>query len=214
MLKYSLSVVCVPKFDHSIMVIELKQTNHMQLSTNFTTQNSRFPRISPRIDNPRNWALIDTQNLYKEVIKQGWKIDWFKLKKLLCEKYSVSRVILFMGFVEKNMTLYKHLYNAGFQIWFRKVKVLPDGSVYGGNVDSDIVVFALEHKEIYSKLIIVSDDKDYREFYMCLLRLNKLERIISSHTVKRTSKLIKEILPNEMITGIDELRRDIEYKTL
>lgn len=170
-----------------------------------------FWKVCNYSDELNRWALIDTQNLYKEVAKQGWKIDWKKFKKILTERFCVSRCILFMGYVERNLGLYKYLYDSGFQIWFRKVKELPDGTICGGNVDSDIVVFALEHRDIYSKLIVISDDKDYREFYSCLMRMGKLGGIISSHPVGRSSGLIREIIPVNMMVGIDELKEEIEW---
>ena len=60
-----------------------------------------------------NYAFIDGENLYKSIRSQGWKLDYYKFRIYLKEKYSVSRAFLFIGYIKEKKVLYKSLKNQG-----------------------------------------------------------------------------------------------------
>jgi len=56
-----------------------------------------------------NYAFIDSQNLNLGIQKLGWKLDYYKFRVYLAEKYGVKKAYIFIGFVALNQ-LVQHLY--------------------------------------------------------------------------------------------------------
>lgn len=162
--------------------------------------------------NHGNWSFLDMQNLYKSTQdKDGFPIDWEKFRLILLHKYNVTRALVFMGYLKTNIPLYYRLQKAGFEIHFRTVKIKKDGTIDGGNVDVDLCSYAMDHKNEYNKAIVISNDADYCQMLKSLQVQNKLQLIISSHTIEGTSKLLKKSFPKEQIISIHELRNHIEW---
>lgn len=160
----------------------------------------------------RNWAFIDMQNLYKGIKEENWRIDWFKFRRYLSREHNVEQAIIFMGFIESNIRLYADLLRAGFALEFRHVTVLPNGEIDGGNCDADLACVVMDCKYLYDRAIIVADDGDYCKLIQRLNQQSRLKQVISVHSLEETSSLIKEVVTNEQIISIHNLRGQIEYK--
>jgi hypothetical protein len=158
-----------------------------------------------------NWCFIDMQNLYKGIQEKGWKVDWGLFRQYLKKNFNITKAVVFMGYIKRNIGLYSCLNKAGFEIEFRRVNNLTDGKIDGGNCDADLASYVMDHKNEYGKAIIIADDGDYCKMIESLIRQNKLESIISSHSLKNTSYLIKRIALN-FIVSIESLRPFIEFK--
>jgi hypothetical protein len=52
-----------------------------------------------------NYAFIDSQNLNLAVRGLGWKLDYKRFRRLLAERYHVSKAFLFIGYVPGNESL-------------------------------------------------------------------------------------------------------------
>ena len=63
-----------------------------------------------------NFAFIDSQNLNLAIRDQGWVLDWQKFKRYVCDKYSVKKVYLFIGYFPGNEMLYNSLIQFGYII--------------------------------------------------------------------------------------------------
>lgn len=163
------------------------------------------------IEPATNWAFIDMQNMYKVIQKSGWKIHWKLFLQYLEKEYNVTKAVVFMGYIKENKDFYCFLEKAGFSLELRKVIRLKDGTIEGGNVDADLASYVMDHKNEYLKAIIIADDGDYCNTIKSLIKQNKLEKIISSHTIKKTSYLIKEVALKSIIS-IESLKHIIEYK--
>lgn len=161
-----------------------------------------------------NWAFIDLQNLCKGVKERGWKIRWNSFRELLKEKYNVTKAVIFLGYLQENEYIYRRMKTAGFTLEFRGVKRLSDGTIDGGNVDADLASYVMDFKTEYSKAIIVADDGDYCRTIKSLDRQNKLKLIISSHTMRSTSELIKQTVNRNMILSIHSFRNQIEFSKI
>lgn len=161
-----------------------------------------------------NWAFIDLQNLCKGVKERGWKIRWDRFRELLKEKYNVTKAVIFLGYLRENEYIYRIMRTAGFTLEFRQVKRLSDGTIDGGNVDADLASYVMDFKTEYSKAIIVADDGDYCRTIKSLDRQKKLKLIISSHTMKNTSELIKQTVGRNMILSIHSIRNQIEFSKI
>lgn len=159
----------------------------------------------------KNWAFVDMQNIYKGVKESGWRIQWKLFRQYLETEYNVTKAIVFMGYVKENKAFYSFLERAGYSLELRKVTRLNNGGIDGGNVDADLASFVMDHKNDYEKAIIIADDGDYCNTIKSLSKQNKLEKIISSHPIEKTSNLLKEVALKSIIS-VESLKHIIEYK--
>ncbi len=139
-----------------------------------------------------NFAYIDGANLYKGISVSGWALDYERLRVWLLEKYGVKNAYIFIGLIPKYKELYKYLQECGFTLIFKEVIYDGDGKPKG-NCDADLVLQvardAYENK--FSKAIIVSSDGDYSSLVKFLNERGKLKTILSPHTEKLCSILLK-----------------------
>mgnify|MGYP001568086959 CR=1 FL=1 len=191
------------------------------MNTGFHIENTnskelRFQGTSPGTStkapvSENNWAFVDMQNLYKGVQERGWNIRWESFRQYLKDRFNVTRAIAFLGYIKEYQSIYNHLRNAGFILEFRQVKMLSNGTIDGGNVDADLASYVMDYKNEYHKAIIVADDSDYCRTIKSLKRQNKLRLIISSHLIRNTSELIKQVVGRDQILIIHSLRNQIGY---
>ncbi|MDD4409363.1 MAG: NYN domain-containing protein [Candidatus Pacebacteria bacterium] len=130
-----------------------------------------------------NLAFIDEQNLYRGTMETDpkWRVDLFKFRKYLSEKYDVKRAYYFLGFLdEENQSLYDRIQESGFVIKFRRYNSAMK-SKKKGNVDSDIifdVMKRLYRQEDFDKVLLVSGDGDYMMLVDFLIEEGKFKKIL------------------------------------
>ncbi len=68
-----------------------------------------------------NIAFIDGQNLHLGTTESGWKIDIFKFRTYLKDKYHIKKAYYFLGYTtDEQQDLYSNLQEAGFIVVFKK----------------------------------------------------------------------------------------------
>jgi uncharacterized LabA/DUF88 family protein len=145
----------------------------------------------------KNIAFIDGQNLYMgaQSSDQVWKIDFFRFRKYLAEKYSVNQAYYYIGYVkDENKSLYEKIQKAGFILLFREHHMSMKGNKKG-NVDSDIIFDVM--KKLYKNnishgVILVSGDGDFRQLVDFLIEENHFKKILFPNR-KYASSLYKKI---------------------
>jgi len=139
-----------------------------------------------------NFAYIDAANLYNGIKQLGWKLDYARFRIWLQDKYGISQAYLFIGLIPKYSNLYKHLQEAGFILVFKETIYDSNGKPKG-NCDADLVVQAMQdiYENDLSKAVIVSSDGDYASLVRVLKEKDKLGVILSPHTSKLCSILLK-----------------------
>lgn len=147
------------------------------------------------------YAFIDSQNLnlgtskdiYRndKLIYKGWKLDFKKFYKYLSDKFRVTKVFLFIGYIQENENLYSKLQKWGYELIY-KPTVKDNVGKPKGNVDAELVLHsaAIEFQN-YDKAVIVSGDGDFCCLYKFLTEKKKLLRIIIPNE-KSESSLLKE----------------------
>lgn len=170
-----------------------------------------------------NYAFIDSQNLNVGVQKFGWKMDWKKFRIFLREKYGVEKAFMFIGYVPEFEAMYEQLHEAGYLVvlkpTFDMTRVRPEEKKEQdkdkekeerqtkGNVDADLVLWAMKEISNYNKAVIVSGDGD---FYSLIEYLDGKKR------------LLKLLAPNAHYSGLynkyeryverlDTYRKDLAY---
>lgn len=170
-----------------------------------------------------NYAFIDNQNLNATIQNVGWKIDWKKFRKFLAEKYQVKQAFMFIGYVPEYEDMYEKLHDAGFNIVLKPTFDMSrpqteekkssngdkDERHIKGNVDTELVLWAMKELENYGKAVIVSGDGDFYSLVEFLDEQGKLLKILAPSW--QYSSLFKPY--EKYIDRIDKNRGALEYKT-
>ena len=168
-----------------------------------------------------NYAFIDSQNLNLGVQKVGWKMDWRKFRLWLKEKYNVTNAYMFIGYMAENESLYELMHDHGYLVVLKPTTEIKAPEVEGqteaereaqkptvkGNIDADLVLYAMKEYRNYDKAVIVSGDGDFFGLVEFLAQQNKLEKVLAPN--QRYSTLLREF--ENYIECLDAHRRELAY---
>ena len=168
-----------------------------------------------------NYAFIDSQNLNLGVQKIGWKMDWKKFRQWLADKYGVTHAYMFIGYLAENENLYELMHEHGYLVALKPTTEIKPPDVPGqteaekeaakptvkGNIDADLVLYAMKELPNYDKAVIVSGDGDFFGLVEYLAQQGKLAKILTPN--QRYSTLLKDF--ESYIEGLDQHRRELAY---
>ncbi len=183
------------------------------------------------------FAFIDSQNLNLGTQKMGWKMDWSKLYQYLQKEHGVTRAYLFIGYMSEHEEMYNTLHELGYLVVLKPTVVMNDSPQPAdtvdkakqsadvkshnhkdqpevakrsvkGNVDAELVLYAMKEMPNYSKAIIVSGDGDFYCLAEYLIGKDRLKHIMTPN--RFYSSLLKPY--EKYIIRIDEMRRELAYK--
>jgi len=167
-----------------------------------------------------NYAFIDSQNLNVSVQKYGWKMDWKKFHQFLSDKYGVSKAYMFIGYVPEYEDIYEKMHQAGYAVVLKPTfdmsrpqpeeKTHPSGEEkkVKGNVDADMVLWAMKEIPNYSKAVIVSGDGDFFGLVEYLEQQGRLMKILTP--TGQYSSLYRQY--EKYIDRLDQHRRELAYR--
>lgn len=172
---------------------------------------------------PNVYAFIDSQNLNLGVQKVGWKMDWRRFRQYLHDKYNVTHAYMFIGYMAENESLYEHMHELGYLIALKPTLDITSATetaetakpneeehtkpVVKGNIDADLVLYAMKELPNYDKAIIVSGDGDFLSLIEYLSEQNKLLHVMAPNW--QYSSLLKQF--EDKIVRIDQLKRELAY---
>jgi uncharacterized LabA/DUF88 family protein len=133
--------------------------------------------MTNRKPKPNNFAFIDSQNLNLSIQQLGWKLDFYRFRRYLKDKYNVTRAIIFVGFMEENKDLYEHLSKVGYDMIYKPTLSYKDGTTKG-NVDTDLVLHAMIEWNNYDQAVIVSGDGDFYGLVEYMINHEKLAKLV------------------------------------
>lgn len=172
---------------------------------------------------PNVYAFIDSQNLNLGTQKVGWKMDWRRFRQYLRDKYNVTHAYMFIGYVPEFEQMYQQLHESGYLIVLKPTsdlsKAAPeetgdnkekpeDKKPIKGNIDADMVLWAMKEINNYDKAIIVSGDGDFHSLAEYLQQQNKLLHIMTPNW--QYSQLLKEF--DQHLIRLDQLKNQLQYK--
>ncbi|HVI60861.1 MAG TPA: NYN domain-containing protein [Candidatus Saccharimonadales bacterium] len=186
--------------------------------------------MTPKNKKPNTYAFIDSQNLNLGTQRMGWKLDWRKFRQFLADKYGVTHAYMFIGYMSDNESLYEYMHELGFLVVLKPtIDVSPkpqaeaappregsppkkDGDdkekpIIKGNVDAELVLYAMKELPNYSQAIIVSGDGDFFSLAEYLEEQGKLANILTPNW--QYSSLLKPF--EAKIVRLDQLRRQLSY---
>jgi uncharacterized LabA/DUF88 family protein len=175
---------------------------------------------------PNVYAFIDSQNLNVSTQKFGWKMDWRKFRQFLDERFGVTKAFMFIGYMPENEELYEQMHEAGYMVVLKPTfdltrarEVQPistaetpvkeeDKKPVKGNIDADLVLWAMKELNSYDKAIIVSGDGDFYSLVEYLVEQGKLLHLLapSGHY----SQLYNHF--ESYIVRLDTFRRQLSYR--
>ena len=174
------------------------------------------------------YAFIDSQNLNVSTQKLGWKMDWRKFREFLTEKYGVTKAFMFIGYVPEFEDMYVQLHDAGYMVVLKptfdmtrprpettekteqqgaKPEKEEEKKQTKGNIDADLVLWAMKELKNYDKALIVSGDGDFYTLVEYLDEQKKLLKLLapSGHY----SSLYNAY--DQYVDRIDQHRRELAY---
>jgi uncharacterized LabA/DUF88 family protein len=177
---------------------------------------------------PVTYAFIDSQNLNLGTQRMGWKLDWRKFRQYLADKHGVTHAYMFIGYMSDNESLYEYMHELGFLVVLKPtvdVSTSPEQSekateqsppvkeeekekpTIKGNVDAELVLYAMKELPNYKQAIIVSGDGDFFSLAEYLEEQGKLAHILTPNW--QYSSLLKVFEPK--IIRLDQMRRQLAY---
>lgn len=172
-----------------------------------------------------NSAFIDNQNLNLGIQKNGWKMDWRKFRTYLREQYGVDSAYMFIGYMPENEDLYNQMHEAGYLVVLKptlsmfqtppdeagektdKDKDKDDKKQVKGNVDVELVLWAVKEMPNYDQAVIISGDGDFYSLVEFLKDRGKLKNVLVPN--RQYSTLLRQF--DEHIVRLDQLRRELSY---
>ncbi len=168
-----------------------------------------------------NYAFIDSQNLNLGVQKLGWKMDWRKFRLWLQKEYNVTHAFMFIGYMVENEALYELMHEHGYLIVLKPTLEIKadtminageehkdEKPVVKGNIDADLVLYAMKEYRNYDKAVVVSGDGDFFGLIEYLINQHKLLKLLTPN--QRYSTLLKEF--DTYIERLDQHRKELAYR--
>jgi uncharacterized LabA/DUF88 family protein len=171
-------------------------------------------------DRPEVYAYIDSQNVNVTTQKNGWKMNWHELRKFLTEKYGVTKAYMFIGYVPEFEAMYEQLHEQGYAIVLKPTFDMtrprpeePEGKdeekrPVKGNIDAELVLWAMKDMPNYDKAIIVSGDGDFYCLVEYLDEQGKLSKILAP--TGYYSSLYNKY--EQYVERLDNFKRQLEYR--
>jgi uncharacterized LabA/DUF88 family protein len=174
--------------------------------------------MAKKTEKKGTYAFIDSQNLNLGSQRMGWKMDWRKFRKFLRDQYDVTQAYMFIGYMSENESLYEYMHELGFLVVLKPTLDITGKSPVDkeaekekpqvkGNVDAELVLYAMKELPNYDKAIIVSGDGDFFSLAEYLEEQGKLACILTPNW--QYSSLLKPF--EKKIVRLDQKRRQLTY---
>jgi len=157
----------------------------------------------------KNYAFIDSQNLYLAILAQGWKIDLKRFRIYLKDKYNIEKAFLFLGYLPENQEMYRKFQEYGYILIFKPI-LRSKNSKIKGNVDAELVLHSMIQYLNYDKAVIVTGDGDFYCLVDYLSQKDKLEKLLIPNFYKYSGLL--KLFPGEKLDFVNNLRNKVEQK--
>jgi uncharacterized LabA/DUF88 family protein len=170
---------------------------------------------------PEVYAYIDSQNLNVTTQKDGWKMNWARFRQWLTDEYGVTKAYMFIGYVPEFEQMYEQLHDQGYAIvlkpTFDMTRVQEEAKEGAepeekkpvkGNIDAELVLWAMKDFNTYDKAIVVSGDGDFYCLVEYLDEQGKLLKMLAP--TRKYSSLYNKY--EQYVERLDNHRRELEYR--
>lgn len=168
-----------------------------------------------------NFAFIDNQNLNLGIQKNGWKMDWRKFRSFLKDQFDVDCAYMFIGYMPENEDLYNQMHDAGYLVVLKPTLSMfqapgednqakddkDDKKQVKGNVDVELVLWAVKEMPNYNKAVIISGDGDFYGLVEYLKENDKLKNLLVPN--RQYSTLLRQF--DDYVVRLDQKRKELAY---
>ena len=164
-----------------------------------------------KINQPNNYAFIDSQNLNLGVRALGWRLDFGRFRVYLKDKYNVSKAFLFIGYVAGNQALYTQLQKDDYLVIFKPTLEFKKGKKIKikGNVDAELIMHTMIEWRNCDQAVVVAGDGDYHCLVEHMVKQNKLLKLISPSR-KSFSSLLRKF--GQYVIFVEDLKKKLKKK--
>lgn len=163
------------------------------------------------------YAFIDSQNLNLGTQRVGWKLDWKKFRQYLEKEHNVVKAYLFVGYLPEYEDMYKQMHEFGYMVVLKPTQDLSkihqkkdDDKPVKGNIDAELVLYAMKEMPNYSQAVIVSGDGDFLCLAEYLSEKSRLKHIMAPN--RNYSSLYNPY--EKYVIRLDKLRSQLSYKSI
>ena len=149
-------------------------------------------------------------------------MNWAKFRQWLTDEYGVTKAYMFIGYVPEFEAMYEQLHQQGYAIvlkpTFDMTRPQPEEQVgdteehekkpVKGNIDAELVLWAMKDFAAYDKAIVVSGDGDFYCLVEYLDEQKKLLKLLAP--TRKYSSLYNKF--EQYVERLDMHRRDLEYR--
>jgi uncharacterized LabA/DUF88 family protein len=152
-------------------------------------------------------------------------MNWQKFRKWLTDEYGVTKAYMFIGYVPEFEAMYEQLHQLGYSIvlkpTFDMTRVQdeepketkhgepePEKRPVKGNIDAELVLWAMKDFNTYDKAIVVSGDGDFFCLVEYLDEQKKLLKLLAP--TRKYSSLYNKY--EQYVERLDHHRRQLEYR--
>ncbi len=144
-------------------------------------------------------VYVDIQNIHKGIQKLGRIIDWMKYYNYMKTKYSIDKIIMFIGYLDRYKTLYRYLEHCGYELVFKETMLLRTKQIKG-NVDIDLAIRAVDdwHHKVMNQFFLATGDGDYNSLIYFFKERNALGKVFIPWKCD-TSRLLTKAAENAVV---------------
>ena len=166
------------------------------------------------------YAFIDSQNLNVSTQRLGWKMDWKKFRQWLSDTYNVEKAYMFIGYVPEFEPMYEQLHQQGYSIVLKPTFDMTrpqaeddakeedqEKKPVKGNIDAELVLWAMKDFRTYDKAIVVSGDGDFYCLVEYLDQQKKLLKLLAP--TRKYSSLYNRY--EQYVERLDKHRSQLQY---
>lgn len=150
-------------------------------------------------------------------------MDWKKFRQWLSDTYQVEKAYMFIGYVPEFEEMYQQLHEAGYLIVLKptfdmtkprteakdqKSDKKEDEKTTKGNVDADLVLWAMKEMPNYSQAVLVSGDGDFYGLVEYLVDKERLKKLLTPNAFY--SGLYNQF--DEYVVRLDLHRKELAYR--
>lgn len=155
-------------------------------------------------------------------------MDWAKFRRWLADKYGVTKAYMFIGYIPEFESIYEQLHEAGYAVVLKptydmtrprpeepapkedtKTGEPEEKKPVKGNIDAELVLWAMKEFNNYDKAIVVSGDGD---FYCLVEYLDEQGKLLKLLTPSfRYSSIFNRY--DSYIERLDQHRQELAYRS-
>ena len=138
-------------------------------------------------------AYIDAANLHRGSRDLGFDIDYKKFYGWLCQKYNLSKIYLFLGFLPWHQKEYDHFEECGYYLIFKETITSKRGETKG-NCDAELILKSASdyYEKNFDSCIIISGDGDFKCLIDFLNEKNCIKAVLCP-VKSKSSYLIRKV---------------------